>query len=112
MNELINVLLLMPQQEGAEGGKPNWYPLVMFGLIFVVFYFFMIRPQMKKQKETKQFRENLQQGDKVVTTGGIYGKVADIKDNHILVEIETNIRIKVDKNAIVRDAGDLQNQKR
>jgi preprotein translocase subunit YajC len=80
-------------------------------LIIVVFYFFMIRPQMKKQKDLKSYRENLSKGDKVVTTGGIYGKLLDIKDQTVTVEIADNVRIKIDKNAILKDNTDLAAQK-
>jgi preprotein translocase subunit YajC len=80
-------------------------------LIIVVFYFFMIRPQMNRQKDLKNYRENLNKGDKVVTTGGIYGKVLDIKDQTVTVEIADNVRIKIDKNAILKDNTDLAAQK-
>jgi preprotein translocase subunit YajC len=80
-------------------------------LIIVVFYFFMIRPQMKRQKDLKTYRESLNKGDKVVTTGGIYGKVLDIKDQTVTVEIADNVRIKIDKNAILKDNTDLAAQK-
>ena len=80
-------------------------------LIIVVFYFFMIRPQMKRQKDLKTYREGLNKGDKVVTTGGIYGKVMDIKDQTVTVEIADNVRIKIDKNAILKDNTDLQQQR-
>ncbi len=80
-------------------------------LIIVVFYFFMIRPQMKKQKDLKSYRAGLNKGDKVVTTGGIYGKITDIKDQTITVEIADNVRIRIDKNAILKDNADLAKQK-
>ena len=80
-------------------------------LIIVVFYFFMIRPQMKKQKDLKSYREGLNKGDKVVTTGGIYGKITDIKEQTITVEISDNVRIRIDKNAILKDNSDLAKQK-
>jgi len=80
-------------------------------LIIVVFYFFMIRPQMKRQKDLKTYREGLNKGDKVVTTGGIYGKVTDLKDQTVTVEIADNVRIKIDKNAILKDKSDLEKQK-
>jgi len=94
----------------GEGGNPltSLLPLV---LIIVVFYLFMIRPQMKRQKELKNYRESLQKGDKVVTTGGIYGKIADMKDQVVVIEIADNIRIKVDKSAILKDPGDIAGQK-
>jgi preprotein translocase subunit YajC len=88
-------------QQKPGGGIQMW---IMLGLLIVVFYFFMIRPQNKRQKELKKFRESLKVGDKVITTGGIYGKIAQIKeDNTVLVEVDTNVRIKFDMNAIVAD---------
>jgi preprotein translocase subunit YajC len=102
--------LLMAQP--AQGAQPNpfmtFLPLI---LIIVVFYFFMIRPQMKKQKELASFRNSLEKGDKVVTTGGIYGKVLEIKDNTVLLQVDDNVKIRVDKAAIVKDMSDVQNQK-
>lgn len=77
-------------------------------LIIVVFYFFMIRPQMKRQKETRQFRESLKKGDNVVTTGGIYGKISEIKETIIHLEIAKDVVIKVDKNGIIKDMSDAQ----
>ena len=86
---------------GADGGIMSFLPLV---LIIVVFYFFMIRPQLKKQKETKKFRESLAKGDKVVTIGGIHGKIVEMKDLTVIVEIATDVKIKVEKSAISSDA--------
>ncbi|MFW5804010.1 MAG: preprotein translocase subunit YajC [bacterium] len=106
---LLHVFLFSAPTEGQSGN--NLYPLLMFVLIFVVFYFFMIRPQVKKQKELKNFREALKKGDKVITTGGIYGKIADIKDNHILIEVDNDIKLRVDKNAILKDPSDIQQQR-
>ena len=79
--------------------------------MIVVFYFFMIRPQVKKQKEMRNFRDNLEKGDKVITTGGIYGKINNISENIITMDIGNGVTIKVDKNAIVKDNTDLQQQK-
>jgi preprotein translocase subunit YajC len=83
----------------------------MMVALIAVFYFFMIRPQMRKQKELKNYREALQKGDKVVTTGGIYGKIADIDENTVNMEISHGVTIKVDKYAILKDSTDLANQK-
>jgi preprotein translocase subunit YajC len=69
-------------------------------LVVVVFYFFMIRPQMKKQKELKKFRENLQVGDKVVTIGGIHGKILEIADTTILMSCESSTKFRLEKSAI------------
>ena len=107
MNNLANILLMMGQQGGEEGQSP-YGSFIFLGLIIVVFYFFMIRPQMKKQKEMKQFRSSLEQGDKVVTTGGIYGKIADIKDDTLTIEIDTNVKIKVAKSAVLKDFSEAQ----
>ncbi len=106
MTNLLFVLLMAPK----EGQSPltSLLPLV---LIILVFYFFMIRPQMKRQKDLKTYRESLRKGDKVLTTGGIYGKVVDIKDQVIVVEIADKIRIKVDKSAILKDSGDIAGRK-
>jgi len=104
--------LLMAQPAAQGGAQPN--PLMTFLpfiLIIVVFYFFMIRPQMKRQKEVAAFRNSLQKGDKVVTTGGIYGKIVEIKDNYILLQVDDNVKMRVDKNAIVKDSSDVQAEK-
>ena len=84
--------------------------LIFFGVIIVIFYFFMIRPQMKKQKELKNYRESLKKGDKVVTAGGIYGRIAEVSDRSVLLEIDQSVKIKLDKGSIVRTAEDLTDQ--
>lgn len=99
----MNTLFIALQQTGAQGGLMSFLPLV---LIIVVFWFFMIRPQMKRQKELKNFRESLQKGDKVVTTGGIYGKIAEIQDYYVILEVEGQVRLKIDKSAVVKDMTD------
>ncbi len=106
---VLQILLDVPAEGGPTGSGAM--SIVMMLLIVVVFYFFMIRPQMKKQKELKNYRDALQKGDKVVTTGGIYGKIVNIGDNTVDVEIANNITIKVDKYAILKDSTDLANQK-
>lgn len=105
----LNLILLMAQPNGQQGNPlMQFLPLV---LIIVVFYFFIIRPQMKRQKELKNFRESLKKGDKVVTTGGIMGKVNDVKDDFLLIEIADDVRVKVAKNAVVKDISDIAPQK-
>ncbi|MBN1111624.1 MAG: preprotein translocase subunit YajC [Bacteroidales bacterium] len=104
---MINTILL--QAGAAQGGGIQ--TLLMLGLVFVVFYFFMIRPQMKKQKELRNFRNELAKGDKIITTGGIYGRIAEIKDTYMVVEVCEGTKIKVDKNAILKDSADLAQQK-
>ncbi len=105
MNNLLYIILMGAPKEG-ENPIMSFLPLVA---IIIVFYFFMIRPQVKRQKELKNFRSALEKGDKVITTGGIYGKISDIKDDGtLLVEIDNNVRIKVDINSVVKDSADLQ----
>lgn len=99
-------LLQLPQAAGTASGPSMLTNLLPFLLIIVVFYFFMIRPQMKRQKELRKFRESLKKGDKVVTTGGIYGTVAEIKDDAIVVEIADNVKVKIDKSAVIMDMTD------
>ncbi|MDP3437569.1 MAG: preprotein translocase subunit YajC [Bacteroidales bacterium] len=94
-------------QQTAEAGSGNWSFLVMMGLIFVVMYFFMIRPQQKKQKELVKFRSSLEKGDKVVTLGGIYGVIVEVKEQYVLVEVDSNVKLRIDKSAIVKDISDI-----
>ena len=110
MTYTASILLMMGGQGGQEGGSP-YSSLIFLGLIIVVFYFFMIRPQVKKQKQLRKYREELKKGDSVVTTGGIYGQVVEIKDNAIIIEIDKEVKIKVDKNAIISNPADLANKK-
>lgn len=100
----MNTLVIL--QETAQAGG-NFSFLIMMVLIFAVMYFFMIRPQQKKQKEMEKFRSQLQKGDKVVTIGGIYGVVAEVKPTYILMEVDSNVKIRVDKGSIVKDVTDI-----
>lgn len=95
------------QQQAAQPAGGTWSFLVMMLLIFVVMWFFMIRPQQKKQKELEQFRNALQKGDKIVTIGGIYGVVSEVKEKYILVEVDNNVKLRVDRSAIVKDITDV-----
>lgn len=83
----------------------SWGMLI---LLIVVFYFFMIRPQQKRQKETKKFRDGLRKGDRVLTAGGIHGKVADINDTTFTIEVAPGVKIKVEKSMIYPSAADAQ----
>jgi len=76
-----------------------WVQPVLLGLMVIVFWFFMIRPQMKKQKELRKFRENLKTGDNVVTIGGLHGKILEIRDTTVLFQSE-GAKLVVDKAAI------------
>ncbi|MDR3272939.1 MAG: preprotein translocase subunit YajC [Flavobacteriaceae bacterium] len=87
----------------AQGQGAGWVSMVLpFLLMFVVFYFFMIRPQMRKQKEEKNFQENLNKGTRIVTAAGIHGKIADVLDDGVILETMAG-KIKVEKSAISRE---------
>ena len=99
------ISLLQAQGAGQGGGMTM---LLMLALIFVVMWLFMIRPQQKRQKELNNFRNSLSKGDKVVTVGGIYGTVIEVTDNKVLLEIDKDVKIKVDKASLVKDFSDAQ----
>ncbi len=93
----MNLVLL---QAAQQGGASSWMNIGMIVLIFVIFYFFMIRPQSKRQKEIKQFQDSLQKGKKVITQGGIYGKIRSVDEQTVSVEIAENVVIKVNKGMV------------
>ena len=99
----MNVMTIMLQAAG--GGSAQF--LIMMVLIFGVMYFLMIRPQQKKQKELVKFRKALEKGQKIVTAGGIYGTVKEVKEGYVLVEVDSNVAIRVDKNMVMRDPSDI-----
>lgn len=101
----MNMLVFLQTQPAQAGG--NWSFLIMMVLIFVVMYFFMIRPQQKKQKELAQFRSSLQKGDKIITVGGIYGVVSEVKEKYLLIEVDNNVKLRVDKSSVVKDISDI-----
>lgn len=101
------MLFFLQAQAGQQSGGSMGSFLIMMVLIFVVMYFLMIRPQQKKQKELVKFRDSLQKGDKVVTIGGIYGTVAEIKERVVLLEVDNNVKIRVDKSSLVKDISDV-----
>jgi preprotein translocase subunit YajC len=88
--------------QAASGFDPR--QLIMFGLIALVFYFFMIRPQMKKQKDQKNFVSDLKKGDKVITTSGAHGKIVDIGETTVVIEGESGHKTRYEKSAISLDA--------
>ena len=105
---MLEFLLMAPPADGEGSGFGAFLPLLA---VIVIFYFFMIRPQMRRQKEVRQFREGLKEGDKVLTIGGIYGKIVKITDNTVQLEIAENVRVKVEKAGLVKDNSDINQQK-
>ena len=100
---MMNTLLMT----GAAGGGNVFQQIVPLILIIVVFYFFMIRPQMKKAKDKKKFRENIKKGDKIVTIGGIHGKIADVQETTFLIEVEGGHKLKLEKSAVSMDSSTM-----
>lgn len=90
-----NFILL--QLEGSSGIMGQVF---LFGSIILIMYFFMIRPQQKKQKDAKNFLESVKKGDNVVTIGGVHGKIYSLEDDTILLELDKGLKIKVEKSAI------------
>jgi preprotein translocase subunit YajC len=90
--------------------------LVTFGLIIVVFYFLVIRPQNKKQKDAKKMLQNITKGDKVVTIGGLHGSVESVKEDAVVLKVDDNVKLKFSKSAVAQvlerkgESGDSKEQ--
>ena len=97
----MNVMLQAP-----AAGMDSSMMWIMLILMFVIMYFFMIRPKNKKQKEISEFRRSLQVGQSVITAGGIHGVIKEINDNDVMLEIDRNVKVCVDKNSIFAAAAD------
>ncbi len=106
---ILNTLLFMPQEGSESGGLMSFLPLI---LIVLVFYMFFIRPQMKKSKEQKHYREALKKGDKIVTIGGIHGKITDVKETSFVIEISNNVIVTIEKSAVAGEGGAQIGEKR
>jgi len=96
----MNYLLAMTPQGGDAGGGSMMSTLIMFGAIFAIFYFMIIRPQQKKAKEREALLTALKKGDKIVTNGGMHGVIAGLDEKTCLVDFGNNIKIKFDRSAI------------
>ena len=92
----LSTILLQAQASGGQG----WTSIIMMVALIAIFYFFMIRPQQKRQKEIQKAREALTNGDKVITAGGIYGKVKEVSEKYFIIEIAENTRIRVAKDSV------------
>ena len=100
---VLTVTFLQTAPSAAGGSGMMWIMLIA---MFAIMYFFMIRPQQKKQKELNNFRKSLQINQKVITAGGIYGVVKEIGDTEVVLEIDKNVRIHIDKNSIYASVAD------
>ena len=103
----MTALTILLQADGAVGGG-SYGMIILMVAVFAIMWLFMIRPQQKKQKEMVKFRQSLQNGDKVITAGGIYGTIREVKDTYVLLEVDKNTDIRVDKSMIMRDNSDVQ----
>ena len=103
---LLSILL----QTAADGSQ--WSGIVMMVVIVAIFYFFMIRPQQKKQKEIQKAREALKTGDKIITAGGIYGRIREIGDIYMMIEVANGVTSRVDKTSIFASAEDAAQQQK
>ncbi len=104
---LLNTILLQAAQSGS-----GMSGILMIVAMIAIFYFFMIRPQQKKQKEIKKQREAMQNGDKIVTAGGIHGKIKEIKENTLLIEVAPGVSIKVDRGSVYPLVDDQPKEKK
>jgi preprotein translocase subunit YajC len=106
MNLITYLLMTPPETEdgGILGQLGSFLPLL---LIVLVFYLFFIRPQMKKNKNQQKFRQGLQKGDLIVTTGGIHGKILEVQETTVVIEVEGQNRLKIEKSVVNMDAKEI-----
>jgi len=105
---LLSFLLFAPAGGDGQSSGSGSSMFILFGLMIVVFYFFMIRPQQKKQKQVQNFREKLKKGDKIITIGGIHGKIVDVQEATFLIEVEDGTKLKIEKAAIAIDGNEIK----
>lgn len=110
----MNLLTILLQtvaeqaQSGGAGGQSPFTMIIFLVVLFGVMYFFMIRPQQKRQKELNQFRNQLEKGQKVITAGGIYGTIKELKERYVILEVDSNTSLRVDRSMIMRSTEDVQ----
>lgn len=109
MDTLFTLLTAAADPAGQPQGFNGQF-IIMIVAMIAVFYFFMIRPQQKRQKELQKFRDELKAGDKIVTIGGIHGIVQSINESTIIVAISENVNVSFEKSAIIKDNTDMQQQ--
>ena len=106
---MINFLQAVPT-EPQPGFMQQYSFLIMLGLMFLVMWLFMWRPEAKRRKQMQEFRNALKKGDKIITAGGIYGVVKEVKETTLLIEVDGNVTLRIDKNMVVADPSGLQQQ--
>ncbi|EKY02217.1 preprotein translocase, YajC subunit [Porphyromonas catoniae F0037] len=98
----METILLQAQAQQGSG----WTSIIMMAAVVLIFWLFMIRPQQKRQKEVQRKREALTTGDRIVTSGGLYGVIRDIKETEFVVEIAEGVRVRVDRGSVFPAASD------
>lgn len=98
--------------EPQPGFMQQYSMLIMIGLMVLVLWLFMWRPEAKRRKQAQAFRDSLKKGSKIITAGGIYGTVKEVKDNSLLIEVDSNVTLRIDKNMVVADPSELQQQQK
>ena len=100
---ILNILLMAPPAGGESNSTGTF---LMLGAIMLVFYLFMIRPQMKKSKDQRKFKEQLKKGDRIITIGGIHGKIAEMKETTLIIDVEGGNRLKIERSSISMESTD------
>lgn len=110
MNNLLSILLQLetPPLAPEPSGMGKYSGFIMIAAMIAIFYFLMIRPQQKKQKEVQQARNAMKNGDKVITAGGIHGRIKEISDTSLLIEVADGVRIRVEKSSVYASPEDIQ----
>ncbi len=97
---MITQFLAMAPQQGGSGGGGMFSTLIFFALIFVIFYFMILRPQQKRAKERQKMLDSIKKGDKVVTSGGMHGKIVNVDEKTVLLDVGDNLKLKFDRSAV------------
>ncbi len=108
----LSMIFLMGQPAGQDGGPGLMANLILFGSIIAIFYFMIIRPQQKRQKERQKMMDGMKKGDRVVTAGGVHGTIAGMDEKTVLVQIADNVKVKVDKGSVTVVASDAEPEKK
>ena len=97
---MLHLIAMAPPPQGGSAEGSLFSTLIMFALIIGIFYFLILRPQQKRQKERQKMLEAVKKGDRIVTAGGLHGTVAGIDEKTLLVQIADNVKVKVDRTAV------------
>jgi preprotein translocase subunit YajC len=96
----LDIFLAMAPQGGEGGGGSMVSTIIMFGAIFAIFYFMIIRPQQKRAKEREKLLSNIEKGDKIITSGGVHATIVGIEEKTVLIEIAPNVKVKIERSAV------------